>query len=290
MHTTALDDALKDLRATIAAAPNGDLTHAHQAADALAQAHTGDRWLLARIGGAFDASGHEATACAWYERALEDGFDALPADQAPHVCVWYGSTLRNVGRLADSERVLRDGLAQWPRCAALNFFLALTLMSRGRAMHAIVALAELHTGDWDDSLTEYTRAVDSYLAEELRPAAARLSPGRTRMVVADVQESAAWYTRALKTAPLTLDDRFASFNLGSGVFELVQADAKNPLSAGGSIPYWNAAPLDAWIEHATALGATLYRGPLAIPEEGLTICQLRDPFGGVFGLQEASAS
>lgn len=163
---------LPALRAALAASPDA-LAHTIHAVEALAASRPDDAWLRAQIGGVFDANGFEQEACRWYELALAFGVEALPPDQAPHLFVWYGSTLRNVGRLADSETTLRAALDRWPAFAALQFFLALTLMSQQRHAAAICALARLHAGGWDDSLRAYQRAVASYIEEELEPAAAR---------------------------------------------------------------------------------------------------------------------
>ena len=166
---------IESLRDKLAADPSSR-NEVQMAAEALALRFSDDAWLLAEIGGVFDSNGHEADACLWYERALKFGFDSFPPEQAPHFCVWYGSTLRNVKRYRDSERVLRSALERWPRFSALQFFLALALMSQGKAMEAIVALAELQTPGWDDSIKQYHRVVESYLVEELRPAAQQSNP------------------------------------------------------------------------------------------------------------------
>jgi len=255
-----------------------------QRAEELAAASPNNAWLRAEIGGIFDSNGKEHEACKWYERALQFGFDAMPPEEVPHFCVWYGSTLRNVGRLFDSENVLRKALERWPRISVLQFFLALTLMSQGRSMEAITALAELQLPDWDDSIKTYKRAVESYLAEELRPAARNLTLGCVRVIVRNIDESVPWYQKVFGVPVAVSVARFALFRIGGGLIELVEADEKNPESFGGTIAYWNANPIDEWIERFKAHGATLYRGPSFIEEEGLTICQFRDPFGTVIGL------
>jgi tetratricopeptide (TPR) repeat protein len=134
---------------------------------ALADAAPDDGWLQAELGGVFDANGWENEACQWYERALGFGVGSFPPDQAPEFFVWYGSTLRNVGRLVEAEACLRGALVTWPRHSALQFFWALSLTSLGRYPEAVLALAEVHSGEWDDSILRYQRAVRSYL-DELR--------------------------------------------------------------------------------------------------------------------------
>lgn len=137
-------------------------------ASALADASPDDGWLRAELGGVFDSHGWEHEACLWYEKALGFGAESFPPDLAPEFFVWYGSTLRNVGRWAEAEACLRGALVTWPRHSALQFFWALALTSLGRYPEAVLALAEVHSGEWDDSLRAYQRAVRSYL-DELRP-------------------------------------------------------------------------------------------------------------------------
>jgi predicted enzyme related to lactoylglutathione lyase len=279
-----LSDEITRLKRVLGADP-AKLAEVRQTVERLAESHPVDAWLRVEIGGIFDANGFEADACVWYEKGLAFGFDSFPPEDAPHFCVWYGSTLRNVGRLLDSERVLLMALERWPRFSALQFFLALTLMSTGRAMDAIVALAELQTQGWDDSIKKYAGAVESYLQEELRPAARNLNLGSARVIVRDVTQSAPWYEKVLGVAPSVVLDHFRLFRMGCGTLELVDGDEKNPFRDGGSISYWNVSPMDDWIKRFQGHGATLFRGPSTFEDEGLTICQLRDPFGTLIGLQ-----
>ncbi len=284
-----MDDALIQEIARLRSELQADTTRlaeVQRAVAELAEAHPSDGWLRVKIGGIFDSNGFEAEACIWYEKGLAFGFDAFPPDEAPHFCVWYGSTLRNVKRLRDSEQVLRTALARWPRFSALQFFLALTLMSTGRAMEAIVALAELQTPGWDDSIKKYGRTVESYLDEELRPATRRLNLASARVIVRDVLESAPWYEKVLGVAPSVVLEHFRLFRLGCGTLELVDADEKNGIADGGTISYWNATPLEYWQKRFEEHGATLFRGPSTFEDEALTICQYRDPFGTLIGLQE----
>jgi tetratricopeptide (TPR) repeat protein len=111
---------------------------------ALAHENPGNAWLCAEIGGIFDSAGFEVEACNWYEQALALGEDHFPQEQRCDFYIWYGSTLRNVGRLADSEYVLREALRRWPRSSALQFFLALTLKSQSRGNESISMLTALH--------------------------------------------------------------------------------------------------------------------------------------------------
>lgn len=277
---------IESLRAKLSVGGASVLPEIRSAAEALALRHPSDAWLRAEIGGVFDSNGFEEDACPWYEKALAFGFDSFPPDQAPHFCVWYGSTLRNVKRYHDSERVLRSALERWPRVSVLQFFLALTLMSQGKAMDAIVALAELQTPGWDDSTKSYQGAIQSYLDEELRPATRRPNLGAARLVVRDVSESAPWYEKVLGVPPGIVEEKFVLFRMGCSTLELVNADEKNPFADGGSISYWNVAPIEEWIERFKENGATVFRGPGSFEKEGLMLCMFRDPFGCLIGLQQ----
>jgi|GEM_PF-1293141 len=251
---------------------------------AIACESPGDAWLLVEIGGVFDAAGFEIQACHWYERGLALGEENFPVERRCEFYIWYGSTLRNVGRLSDSERVLRHALGRWPQSSALQFFLALTLKSQGRSNETIALLTALHLGIWDDSLRRYERAVQSYWSLELKRDADRPGLSWIRLCVEDVGATTGWYTQVLEVEPKVYDDRFSLFYLGSGRIELVQADAKNPTSPGGSVGYLHVSDLQAWITRFKKAGAQVYRGPLPIPEEGITICQMIEPHGSVLGL------
>ena len=256
------------------------------AASALAEKHPKNANVLAEIGGVFDSNDFEQEALHWYEKALELGTDAMSSDLAPHFHVWYGSTLRNVGRAKDSEVLLRKALERWNRFAALQYFLSLSLFSQGRMAEAFASMAELGSGEWDDSLSQYSRAVKSYLQEEIRAKCSEKNLGGLavhRMIVANVSEAAIWYEKVFQCKPAELEEEFCLFKVSGSEFELCLADEKNPSSSGGSIGYWNARPLEKWIMRFQEAGAKLYRGPISIPD-GRRICQLQDPFGGILGL------
>jgi hypothetical protein len=251
----------------------------------LAKKYPSCSWLLVEIGGIFDSNGFEHEACTWYERGLDFGFDQFPQDQAPHFCVWYGSTLRNVSRFVDSERVIRKALERWPQFSALQFFLGLTLMSQGRTIESLNAFASLSVGSWDNSVQDYRRPITSYFEEELIPAANKPCLSVVRMTSTNVRESAKWYGDVFQTSPRMIDDNFALLGWGTSTIEFAAADEKNPMRTGGTIAYWYVSNLNEWQKKLESAGATLYRGPLEIREENLIICQMKDPFGGVFGLR-----
>jgi tetratricopeptide (TPR) repeat protein len=207
-------------------------------AGVLASRYPNDAWLLAKIGGGFDFNGHEVEACQWYAQAFEFGLESLPSESAPHFCIWYGSTLRNVGRLAESESLLRKALSLWPQFSALQFFLGLTLASQARCLEAFVTLAKLNVGEWDTTVLSYRKAVESYLSEELVPALSKPAISAVRISVQDVQESASWYAEVLGAKITLIDNGFALLNWCGANLGFAKADEKNPLSTGGHISYW----------------------------------------------------
>ena len=282
---SSTSEKVKFLSASLAA-DRGRFSEICAAAQELAQMAPQNADLLAEIGGIFDSNDFEQEALHWYEKALELGNEAMTPTIAPHFHVWYGSTLRNVGRARDSEMVLRNALQRWNRFAALQYFLSLSLFSQGRVAEAFAAMAELGSGEWDDSLSKYSRAVQSYLQEEIRiKCSDKNLAGVTihRIVVANVVEATQWYEKLFKCRAVEIDARFSLFELSGCQFEICMADEKNPSSTGGSVGYWNARPFDDWVMRFEVAGAALFRGPLTIPD-GRRICQFQDPFGGIFGL------
>jgi predicted enzyme related to lactoylglutathione lyase len=103
------------------------------------------------------------------------------------------------------------------------------------------------------------------------------------MFVPSVREAAEWYSSVLRLPVTYLDEAFASITVGSAQLCFHTADIKVPAGRAGQVAYWRVASLTAAAARFQALGAQLYRGPLAI-ESGLGICQLADPFGNLFGL------
>jgi len=104
--------------------------------------------------------------------------------------------------------------------------------------------------------------------------------------VPDVAAALAWYQRLFPAAQrVRLDDPpFECLRYQQVQIELVPADAKGPAGPGGSVVYWRVPDLPAALDHARALGAPLYRGPMAI-EDGLQMVQVRDPWGNCIGLR-----
>ncbi|MBB2974561.1 hypothetical protein FHX49_000102 [Microbacterium endophyticum] len=130
--------------------------------DVAAERGESDPVALFERGGARDSAGIEYEAVALYRRALEAG---LPELQRVQASVQLASTLRNLGEVSESIRLLqaeranahRHGLAD-----AVEAFYALALASDDRPVEAAaVALAALAP-----HLPQYSRSVRAY-ADEL---------------------------------------------------------------------------------------------------------------------------
>src|SRR5215203_741199 len=72
---------------------------------------------------AHDTAGQETEAIPEYRAAIEAG---LEDDELLGALLGLGSSLRNVGELEESARVLRQGVTRFPDHAALRVYLALT--------------------------------------------------------------------------------------------------------------------------------------------------------------------
>lgn len=106
-----------------------------------------------------------------------------------------------------------------------------------------------------------------------------------RLCVSDVARSRDWYKSFFGADPVEDLENFASFQLGGTLLDISLADAKSPLSTGGSVGYWLVDNLESAIARATELGGKVYRGPLRVEEVKRTIVQIQDPFGNVIGLE-----
>ena len=80
---------------------------------------------------------------------------------------------------------------------------------------------------------------------------------------------------------------FTVLELEGFSLEIVQADEKVGAGKKGTVVYWSVDDFRQALRHFQSLGATLYRGPMAI-ENGLIMCQIEDPFGNLIGLRGTS--
>jgi tetratricopeptide (TPR) repeat protein len=123
------------------------------------------RDVAAQVAAAYacDREGHEADAVVYYDRAWRLGG---PADGRAGFLIGYGSTLKNVGRLAESEAVLRQAIAEGANADAARAFLALTLYQAGRSHEAVAGLLELliEAPAAGSGLERFRRALQEYAA------------------------------------------------------------------------------------------------------------------------------
>jgi Flp pilus assembly protein TadD len=164
--TTVLD---AEIEAGRALKRSGDEEGAIRHFEALANRYPDDARVLAELAYACDFAGREEQAVAPYRRALEMG---LPEEMLPGHLLGFGSTLRNVGQIEESVRVLREAVASFPDRADLKVFLALSLSSAGEPAEALVTLLDLILVSPGVDLHGYERAA-RYYTDEL---AGRLDP------------------------------------------------------------------------------------------------------------------
>jgi tetratricopeptide (TPR) repeat protein len=112
-----------------------------------------------------DFLGREAQAVPFYRAALSGD---LPPDQLRSAYLGLGSTYRTLGRYAEAERVLREGLARFADAAELKAFLAMALHNLGRSKEAVELLltvlahscADPHVQSYRDAILFYAQDID----------------------------------------------------------------------------------------------------------------------------------
>lgn len=104
------------------------------------------------------------------------------------------------------------------------------------------------------------------------------------LFVTDIRASVEWYAGAFTVPILSFENNFASIRLGEILLCFHQADQKSPVSTGGCVVYWQVPDIEVALTRMVNAGAQLYRGPVP-SEDGEQICQIKDPFGNVFGLE-----
>jgi len=113
-----------------------------------------------------------------------------------------------------------------------------------------------------------------------------MTPAVLLIHVSDIPLALAWYQNAF---PMAKPCYLAEFDMtllqiNGFSIEIVKADNKVSSGKSGTVLYWSVPCLSEALTHFEALGAKLYRGPMAI-ETGLSMCQLEDPFGNLIGLK-----
>lgn len=130
---------------------------------ARAEAASGDARAQVEAAYACDREGDEERAVGFYEAAWRLG---LPAEvEEAGFLLGYGSTLKNVGRLGESEAVLRRAIAGAGGGLASRLFLALTLERQGRSGEALAEAIEVCLAHPSEDVARYRRALEAYAAE-----------------------------------------------------------------------------------------------------------------------------
>ena len=127
--------------------------------------HPENARVLYEVGGAYDTAGDEETAVGFYERAITVGLDG---DLDRRCAVQYGSTLRNLGRYAESLAVFAAARERHPGSPSLATLEALTRHAAGETDAAFAGLLDVIADHVDSADIERYKAALRANAEYLR--------------------------------------------------------------------------------------------------------------------------
>ena len=127
--------------------------------------HPENARVLYEVGGAYDTAGDEETAVGFYERAIAAG---LHGDLDRRCAVQYGSTLRNLGRYAESLAVFAAARERHPGSPSLATFEALTRHAAGETDAAFAGLLDVIADHVDSPDIERYQAALRGNADHLR--------------------------------------------------------------------------------------------------------------------------
>jgi tetratricopeptide (TPR) repeat protein len=129
----------------------------------LARAHPEDAEIQYAAACVHDYLGHEADAVPFYVAAIAGG---LRGDDLRGAYLGLGSTYRTLGRYADAEAALREGLRRFPDANELKVFLAMVEYNLGRARSAVEALLRLVAEtSADEDIRAYREAIAFYAGD-----------------------------------------------------------------------------------------------------------------------------
>lgn len=111
----------------------------------------------------FDFCGFEQEAEPCYWKTYEHGWKNLPPDEHAGYFLGFGSTLRNNLKFSDSEKILKEGIAHFPKYPALKIFLAFTLYTLGKFQEASQYLFNATLEMPEKSFDGYERAMKYYV-------------------------------------------------------------------------------------------------------------------------------
>lgn len=128
---------------------------------ALAEEYPDDAEIAYQTAWAHDVLGLESQAVPYYERGL-DGVSLAEADRRDAL-LGLGSTYRVLGRYAEAESTLRQGIREFPDDSALRAFHAMALFNTGRHHEATSTLLTLLSAtSQDPRVREFKKAIDHY--------------------------------------------------------------------------------------------------------------------------------
>ena len=138
----------------------GQAAQAKELLEQMLQLHPGQPDVLYQLAWTCDNLGLEREAVPYYEAALQQG---LTGEDRPDALLGLGSTYRTLGRYVDSERLLRQAIAEYPQRRELKVFYAMTLYNLGQSNEAVGLLIEqLASTSSDAGITQYSKALHFY--------------------------------------------------------------------------------------------------------------------------------
>ena len=139
---------------------NGKHAEAKDLLVALAAQSPHDAELQYEAACVHDFLGEEASAVDYYRAALRG---RLSEEHLRGAYLGLGSTYRALGRYAEAEVTLRQGLERFPEANEMKVFLAMTLHNLGQSKAAVECLlAVLAQTSSDKSIQAYGRAIVFY--------------------------------------------------------------------------------------------------------------------------------
>lgn len=95
----------------------------------------------------------------------------------------------------------------------------------------------------------------------------------------------AWYRDLLGASEIRIEEvSYTHLDVDGACIEFHRADAKCAPGAAGQIGYFAVEDFSSFVARAEAMGANIYRGPMAI-DGRRQMAQMTDPFGNVFGVR-----
>ncbi|MBO3746913.1 tetratricopeptide repeat protein [Streptosporangiaceae bacterium NEAU-GS5] len=150
-----------ELRRAVQLREDGRVEEARAALVALAARWPDDAEIAYQTAWVHDSLGLEAEAVPYYRQAL--GGHGLSDRLGAYLGL--GSTLRVLGRFAESVTTFRRGLAEFPGDPGLRAFLAMALYNSGQAREAVsTLLGLLAETSADEQIQRYRRAIEYYAA------------------------------------------------------------------------------------------------------------------------------